>query len=75
MRNRRKTESNDYRILKIILECKHCPFFGEKTEKESCIMGSLSRSDVPDVCPLPKTISMKGRIIVAKDRKEDVVLF
>jgi hypothetical protein len=63
---RRKSKTNNMRITKIVLDCKHCPRF-----ENSCEMTS---SVIPDICPLPKTLSMAGRIIVARERQDDDLL-
>ena len=65
MKERRKRQTNP-RASKIVLNCRHCPLFG-KTE-ETCAMTS---DVIPEDCPLPKALSMSGRIIVAKERKDD----
>ena len=67
MTERRKSKSKtSFRISKIVLDCKHCPRFGKM--EDSC---EMIDSVIPDVCPLPKALSMAGRIIVAKERKND----
>jgi hypothetical protein len=66
---RRKSKTNNMRITKIVLDCKHCPRFG-KTENSCEMMSSV----IPDVCPLSKTLSMTGRIIVTRERQDDDLL-
>jgi len=63
-------EQRKGRIDKIVLDCKHCPFFGRVT-KESCAMTEDNVLSIPETCPLSKTMSVEGRIIVTKEEIND----